>query len=297
MRNLIEKYLPLYSPDGGGGDGADVGADKGGENESAGAADGAAGDKAGAEDVVGSSSASGELYRPKGLPDTMFGETDNETMDKMADTIQGFRKKIDNLPKAPKEISGYEMGEVPEELKEYFDNLKDDPIYDGMRVLALKHGLTTDQFKGFMTDNISEWVDAGLMSGMVNQSDERAALLTKEASWLPGNEQADAINSRMQDNIDWMEKVGPQHGFSAELGEFLIEQLGDRAKGHFAIEAIRKLASGPQPLDLGGGGEGQGALAKLEAREADPRNNPGNTQYNKAYAEETVKMWQTYKPA
>ncbi|MBL4768034.1 MAG: hypothetical protein JKY94_10020, partial [Rhodobacteraceae bacterium] len=131
MINLLERYLPFYDSEGGSGagDGNGDGGDKGGENDSsgAGAAPSVDGGKAGADGVVGSPEASAEIYRPKGVAETMFGKTNEETIDKMATTINGYRNKENSKPGVPSEIGDYKIGDVPDDLKTYFGNLENDP--------------------------------------------------------------------------------------------------------------------------------------------------------------------------
>ena len=294
MRSILQKYFPLYAPEGGDGAGSGAGAaNTGGGGEGAGADVSGAEAAGGAAAAPGANGAAAELYRPNGIAETMFGKTDHETIDKMATSLNGYRNKLDNLPKAPKDFNDYTFGEnSPEHLKTYLGNLEKDPIWDGIRVNAMKHNFSTDQFSGFVTDTISEWAEAGMLAEVVNDDEERAALLPVEAQYLTPDEKASAINERMQDNYDWLERVGPQHGITEEMGEFLIENIGDRAKGHQAIEVIRKMADGVRPLMGGGDVGGKDLPTTLATREADPRNNPGSQKYSQSYAEETRRMWQ-----
>lgn len=299
MRDLLSKYTFLRSPDSGAGGGGSAAGGAGGEGGAGGGtppapSNGNAGGEGGSG---GGEPPAPELYRPSGLPETMFGTTNNETMDKMATTIAGYRERDSNAPKAPKDAGEYLMGDMSDDIKPYFDNLKGDPVYEGMQAAALKNGLMVDQFNGFVTDNMTAWAEAGLLSPIVDVEAERKELIPDHAQFMTPDEQALAIDARMKDNIDWVENVGIQKGLDKEMGEFLIENLGDSAKGHKFLEMFRSLADKSfNPLAGGGGGEGGDIKAQLAAREGDPRNNPRSPQYLESFAIETSNLFNKAYP-
>lgn len=293
MNGLLNKYLPVRNAEGAGSGGGDGGENKGGEGQSQGTAQ----DTGGKADAGGKANDGGKAgdggvqpYRVDGIPETMFGSTNEETIDKMAKTINGYRTK-EGKKETVKEAAEYVLGEMPDNIKPYLSNLETDPVFATTQAAALKHGLSKDAFAGFVTDVVSEWVEAGILGDVVDVKAERQALLPAESQYLSPDEQSQAINSRMQDNFDWLAKVGPMKGISAEMAEYMQDTLGDRAMGHQVIELVRKMAdTRPQPL-FGGSGGGGDVRQELSSREQDPRNDPSSPKYDPKFRAATDAMW------
>jgi len=276
MRNLLEKYLPLFELEGGISSG---GADDPG---------GAGGQQA---EVAGVVSPAGEVYKPKGVSDSFFGETNEQTIDNMAASLQTYREKASANP-VPKESSGYELGEVSGDLKPFLDNLADDPAFEAAKSMALKNELSTSQFSGFITDVVGEWFQAGLFSDVVDAEKERMELVPDHANLANPQDQSIAIDARINDNIDWVETALVGKGMAKEDAEFLTGALADRAAGHRSIEFLRNLIDGASSQPLGGGGSSDTSIRdQLIAREQDPRNDPKNPKYQPGYAAQTLEMW------
>ncbi|MEM7067927.1 MAG: hypothetical protein AAF478_03510 [Pseudomonadota bacterium] len=276
MRDLLDRYSPVRNTDDNSGGGT-------GEDNNSG---GGTGDH--------NNSGGTTLYRPEGVPETMFGETNEETIDKMVSTINGFRSKDNNRPKAPETIDGYALDEatIPDEIKPFLQNLESDPVWDSIRVKALESEITSDQFSSFVQNLVSEWASAGLLEPPLDIAAERKALIPETAQYLSEAEQTTAVDARMKENFDWMESAAAKFGVSEDMAKSVMENLGDTAHGHAFVELFRNMAE-KKANPLLGGGKGDVPLRQdLAQREADPRNDPNSAKYDRSFREETDRMWQ-----
>ena len=69
------------------------------------------------------------------------------------------------------------------------------------------------------------------------------------------------------------------------------DRPADRAAGIEAVQAISRMGRPAGPI-TDGAGASQASAASLDQRFADPRNNPLNPKFDRAFAEETQRMAQ-----
>jgi hypothetical protein len=220
------------------------------------------------------------LYRPEGLPDTMIGKSDRETLDRVAKSFNELRAK-DAQRQAPKEFGEYSIGDVGDHLKPYFGNLEKDPVWDSVRKQALEAGIPVSGFQKFVSGLVGEFHEAGLLADVVDAEAERSAMLPDAAKHLTPEEQKNAINARIQGNIDFVEKVLVERGLPKDVAEYAVTALGDRAAGQKFFEFVSQALTGSQVNPLTAGGNAQG----VEIDYSGPEWNPNHPQYNREKAE------------
>ena len=128
----------------GAGDGTGFGAGVGSGSGSPAAGAGAAGGQ-----PNGGSGDGPSPYRPEGLPDHYFGDSDKATIDKLHAAVTGFRKNQGDAGAVPASADAYSF-EPSDTLKPYVAGFDKDPVYAAVRGIAHKAGITDKQFKTFM---------------------------------------------------------------------------------------------------------------------------------------------------
>lgn len=103
-------------------------------------------------------------YRPEGVPENLFGATDQATIDLMAKAIKGFqadKSKAGRLGSAPENADGYtfEATGDDDDLHALLtgDRLKD--VVGHARAAALEAGMSTVQFEKFMRHYAANGID------------------------------------------------------------------------------------------------------------------------------------------
>lgn len=303
MRSMLDRYQPLRAPDAPGGapaaPAAPAAAPAGGTPPAAGPSGG--GDPAqpgggnppaapGAGDPP-APPAAGQPYRPDGLPDTMYGATDRETMDKMANALKGYRQNDATVGKDADAYKTFDFDKLDASLRPHMEGLAKDPIMDAAAKYALDNKMPVPLVQGLIATVYGEAAKAGVFEGFVDVKAERAALLPENAKDMPPAQQEAAIEARLQANEDWVKLITKSeqnpNGMEKNVADHLLLMLMDKAEGNQALEFFRGRMTGagaPQPV-AGGGGPGAGALTAdgLRARQALPQNNPGPQFDQKSY--------------
>lgn len=285
-RNLA--FMPLLAPDNGTGSEPSGGAapPAGGASPQPGAAGGG--------QPSGEGGATGP-YRPDGLPDHLFGTSERETLDKVWGAYRPARDEIakfGELGKLPKDETGYSF-EPSEKVKPYLADIEKDPVMKVVREAALKSGIRDKQFTPFIGTIMEAMIDGDMVQPPVDLDAERAALLPAEAKGLDEAGQKAAVDKRVRDNharLDLFKARG--------LDEKAAEALGlnlDTAAGNKAIEWIAEATRTPQPT-TGGNPTGGTTHEQVKARLADPRGKVGHSKYEKSFADETDRMYQSLYP-
>lgn len=292
---MFENYLKYYSiaraPEGAGGGTADPPAaggspPPGGTQEKPAAGGKDAGNPPAGE--KGSASAAPEgPYRPEGLPETIFGKDDRETIDKLAAALNGYRQK-DSKRDVPKDVKEYATFEnIDEKLKPFVEGFKDDPVFAKISETALASEVPKGALQNMVTALLKGYQEAGILEEPIDPKVERAALLPDAAKTLPQAEQDKAIDKRMNDNFAYLRSLenrgGADKGLGKKEAEYLITMLGDSAYGHRAIEFFRsqiERADEARPAGGGAGNSAQNERAALKAELAKPENQAGHPKFN-----------------
>ncbi|RXT29365.1 hypothetical protein B5P46_11835 [Rhizobium leguminosarum] len=232
----------------------------------------------------------GDLYKPAGLADHYLGASNNETIDKMAKALDGYRAR-DAANNVPDKIEAYsDFGSsLPPEIAPHVETLKGDPLYARMAEFALEHKLPAPVYQGLVKNFLAVSQEMGLLEPPVDAAAEKAALVPETARHLPPAEQTVAREKRMNENnafIDAAVKADPtkEGGIDKDTAEFAKAMLGDTARGHQFIEWVKSIAGGgPQQVYMGGNAPNAGdPKAELRAREALPENTWGHQKFDKA---------------
>lgn len=294
MRNLLSRIV-FNAPDGGGG-----GAPGGGSEPPA----GGAGDppasppaggnappppSAGAPPAGAGDPPAGDFYKPEGLPDHLLGKDQNETMDKLANALKGYRERDTNngVPETPEAYADFK-GEISETVKPHLETLTKDPLFSRVSDKALEMKLSVPQYQALVQEFMSVSAEMGLLEPVVDEKAERAALVPEAAKHLTPAEQQQAVEKRMNDNyafLDAMVARGAEGGgLSKDDAEFAKAMLGDSAKGHRFFEWLRNSTGGGAgtggPRMEGPAPGGNDPRKELARRAALPENTWGNPKFD-----------------
>lgn len=281
MRDLLNILL-FAADDGGAGGGAGDGGDGG-------AGDGAAAAAVGAGDAgAGDGGDPPAFYRPEGLPDSMLGKDERETMDKMAKALNGYRDR-DAKVKVPEDAGEYFKfaDDQPEEIRPYLAEIaQDEAMAKPMADFLKAEKIPVDIFQKIAGKFLGISAEMGLMEPPVDVAAERSALLPDTAKHLPEAEQKKAIDARMNENFSYVDGLVEKGGLDKDAAEYAKAMLGDSAKGHQFFEFMQKTmgrngGGGPAMSDLGGQDQ-TSARARLQAELAKPENQPSHPKFNKA---------------
>lgn len=298
MKHLLEKYLPLRNADGGGAGGGAGGA---GGDGNAGGAGGAGGGNGGGNAAGGGAGAGGAdagagataPYRPQGVAETLFGDDDKGTIDKMVTALNGYRTR-DAERGVPENVEAYnfDAAKLTTDLKldakvtPYLAELGKDPLYKAVSDVAFAEKVPPATLNKLVGTLYAEAVKTGIMEPLVDAAAERAKLLPEAAKNLPKDKQDAAIEARMQANEDWIKLLTkPGADGKAQLdkavGDHVLMMLADRAEGHQFLEFMRNsMTGGDRANPLGGGGgqsaTGQSQREQLRERAQAPEVTPGH---------------------
>lgn len=284
MKDLLARYLAVFAPDEGGAGGA--------PSASAPAApgDGAAPPAAPPPGQGEPPPAAGGPYRPQGMPETMFGKDDRETIDKMGQALNGYRQK-DASRDVPADPAGYlnldgvKNFQLDDAYKPHFEALKGDPSAAAMLEALHKGGVSRDVALQAWQAGIKAMSDAGMLEAPLDVAAERTKLLPETARNLPKDQQDAAIDARMQANEDFIKLMTTQ-GLAKDVGEYAQLMLMDSALGNQFFEFVSGKLMGMDRANPMAGQSGQASggntRAQLTERAALPENTIGNLKFNQA---------------
>lgn len=295
MKNLLARYSALFAPEDGGGQGGNqaVSGDAAGQGNAAGAASaaGAGGDQASGAAGQGDTAGQGGPYRPQGLPETMFGKDDRETIDKMGQALNGYRQK-DASRDVPADPAGYlnldgvKNFQLDDAYKPHFEALKDDPAAAAMFDALHKGGVPRDVALTAWQAGIKAMSEAGMLEAPLDVAAERGKLLPDTARNLPKDQQDAAIDARMQANEDFIKLMTTQ-GLDKDVGDYAQMMLMDSAAGNKFFEFVAGKLMGTDRANPMAGQGGKGGAAgnrreQLRAEMAKPEMQVGHPSFDKA---------------
>lgn len=261
---------------GGGESGAQSGQQQGGNQGGAGGEGGNGGQDGGAQSGA-------QPYFPTGLSDNFKGASDRETIDKMAQGLETYRKKAGDVPA---DATGYrDFGEIAPEVKQYYDSVENDELFAQLAERAHGRKMPKSEFQAVVKDFFELAAEHNLLEPAIDPKAEIAALVPEGAKHLPEAEQRAAVDKRMNDNIAWVNGLKAQ-GLEAESAEYMTLMLADSAKGHKALEWFRGRMEGTHRAGPGGGsgdggGSGGGRLEQVKAQLNDPKHIPGRPGFDR----------------
>jgi hypothetical protein len=235
------------------------------------AAAAAAADRAGqARQETGDAAAT--QYWPEGLDPQYRGKDLNDTLDKLAAGLKGYRER-DATRDVPETADGYANLEnlkdvtIEPQNVPYVEALRDDPAFKAMSAAMHRHGLGRTAALDIYQAGLNAMAEAGMLEPAVDTKAEMAALVPESARNASEQEQRQQASRRMQENFDFMALMKQNGGLDAEVASYAEAMLGDAAKGHRFIEWVRGKvqggkAEGGAPGDVAGrsGGDTRGSL-------------------------------------
>lgn len=230
------------------------------------------------------------LYRPQGLPDHLFGQSDTETLDKVTKAYLGAREAIGKAGSPPEKADAYTFtwSDKVKGLGTIADN---DPAIAAFRDIALEHGYTQQQI-----DAIPKFFETMIDKGIVEQpADPKALLMELAPDGFRGDDAAREAegSKRLLTAENWIRQLAPASGFDDAMKEELRLLTTSKA-GVRVVETLMK--GGMNPSVSPGGAAAADGISKesLEARIADPRNDVSHPKYNEAYATETQRQFKAF---
>ena len=175
---MLGLQQPVFSPAGEDGDGdgdGDKGNDDGGESIMDKATDKQDGDDNDGDKGDNSDDNDGDSgpYRPDGLPDHLYGESDKETLDSLAKAYKGARdqianRKTDSDGKVPDNIDGYKIEAKGDDdtIAAELNSKESQPIMDAFKTAALEVGMGEKQFSTFIRKGTELAAEAGIPIGI-----------------------------------------------------------------------------------------------------------------------------------
>lgn len=294
MFTIEDQFALLMSadgadPDGGAGGGAAAGdgASSHGQQDGGAGGDGGASPSAGGEGGdAPAAPAAGTPYRPEGVPETMLGDDDRGTIDKMAATIKGYRDKEGRV-EIPKDAAGYadfSKADVADELKDYVGQLADDPIYKALSDKALESKWDPAIVQQVTLTALDAAQRGGLLTDMIDESAEQAALVPESLKDAPEAKRTEAAKARVDAAEDFINLQIQNKTLPKEVGEHAAKMLLDTADGVKFLESYMQAVTGGQganPVTTGQGGGGDTRDA-LKAEMAKPEMQPSHPRFDKA---------------
>lgn len=223
----------------------------------------------------------GAWSAPEGLPSEFSGASADEALGKLLGgytdlntRFGGMREKLSKMPSAPEKAEMYTF-EPAENLKPYFGDLSQDKYFEAAKSAAHKHGLSQDQFAGFVSDIYSPLVEQGLISAPFDPAAELKSFSTATGMDNKATHEALTANETFANGLTAQLKDVPE-SMKNDVGA-LLAGLTDTAAGNVLLRALSgRLAE--NGIRIGGEGGQQGDLTAddLKKLDADPRIDPRN---------------------
>ena len=300
MKSLLERYLPVRSPDdpsGGGPPAPAPAAPAPGDQPPAPPAPPAPSPAPGPAEPP----AAGQPYRPQGLPDTMFGKDDRETMDKMANALTGYRQRDSAAPDKIEAYSNFEVDKLPEAIRPHIEAATKDPFFGVAAKIALAHKVPVPVLQEITAGIYAHAAETGLLEAAIDPVAERAALLPEAAKSLPKAQQDAAIEARITENENFIKllmKPGEdgRSKLDPKVGENALLMLMDTAQGNQFLEFVRgQMTGADRAQPFGGQGDlpaASGARDAVRAQLAAPEMNPQHPKFDRAKHDDLDRQYQ-----
>ncbi len=268
MRYPLNRFLPVFNvADAGGGAGdGHGGADNGGTGDGGG---------------------NGGWAPPQGLPAEFAGTSADETLGKLLggysdlnNRFGGLREKLSKMPAAPEKPDLYTF-EPGDNLKPFFGDLAKNPAFDSARNAAHKHGLSQEQFAGFIADVYAPLAEQGVLAQPFDPVNEIKGFQTATGLDAKGTQEALIAAETFAKGLTGQLKDVPD-ALKADVEAHLMS-LTDTAAGNVLLRALAgRLSENGIRIAGDPGGQGELTAADLAKLDADPRIDPRNREHKDA---------------
>ncbi|MBE2191872.1 MAG: hypothetical protein IAE63_06805 [Alphaproteobacteria bacterium] len=229
-------------------------------------------------------------YRPEGLPDHLYGESEKDIIDKLFKGYKGARDELSKSGKSqvPEKADDYKL-DLPEDLaKSVLRPGEDgkDPMFEAMRLAAHKHGIPADKALAWVSDF---YTAAAELSNAQGDGQSDADFDYKK---LGGADKAKPIVDGVVAAMNGLLSRGVLE--QSDVDELYLYTLHSEG-----VTALRKLieATGDKiiPAKSESGGDGKTVNeAVLKQRVSDPRYRHGSKDFDQAFYDETTKMFEEF---
>ncbi|MCE7026422.1 hypothetical protein [Jiella avicenniae] len=246
------------------------------------------------EPIGGADGAQPSLHKPEGVPDHLFGQNDQETIDKIWNAYKGAREALGKQSKAPDKPEAYQPFAWSDKVKANLSIAEDDEAATLFRSIAHKHGMNDENMKA-----VPEFFEALIEKGVIEPPhDTRAEMRALAPQGFAGSDEAKEAKGaeRVAAADRWIAQLSSQRGFDDGM-KTEMRLLTTTAAGVKVIESFMTSGMGGS-VNPGGqtGGEPTITKAVLDARIADPRNDIMGDKYDPAFAQETDAMFKKFYP-
>lgn len=228
-----------------------------------------------------------DAYRPEGLPDHLFGGSNNETIDRLWKAFDGYRKAEGDRGAVPEKPEGYGF-DASDKLKPFVQHFDQDPVYGAVRGIAHKAGITDKQFAAFLPAVLEHFVDGGLVEAPIDAKAQLRSLAPQEAAALSDAEKEQAAGKRVQNNTAWVDAAKADKSMPDDVADFLAAGLASDPRAHHTVEWLRNQSREPSPALSGGGSPGSVGEADFDAHLNKPEADPSHAGYRQWLTEKTA---------
>lgn len=247
--------------------------------------------------IGGADGGQADIYKPEGLDQSLIGQTDRETIDKIVNRMTGLRtelaKKGQDAPAIPEKPDGYQWN-WSDGVKAAGGIATDDKAVAAFAQIAHEHGFTQQQI-----DAVPKFFDKMIEAGVIEKPLDPNKLLEDLA---PPTFRGSADDKRQKGAErlgvveNWVKALPEAAGFDAQMkdelrlltmspaGVRILERMMNGAAAQtFAVQPGNQ----PQPV----------TQRTLDARISDPRNDAMGPKFDPAFAEETREMFKKLYPS
>lgn len=218
---------------------------------------------------------------PQGLPSEFAGSNADETLGKLLtgytdlnNRFGGMRDKLSKMPAAPEKPDMYTF-EPGDNLKPFFGDIAQDPAFASARNAAHKHGLSQEQFAGFISDVYSPLVEQGVLAAPFNPATELKTFQSATGLDQRATQEALVATETFAKGLINQLKDVPET-LKNDVSAMLLG-MTDTAAGNVLLRALSgRLSENGIRVEGNGGGEGALTADDLKKLDSDPRIDPRN---------------------
>ncbi|MEY9718793.1 hypothetical protein [Sinorhizobium fredii] len=218
---------------------------------------------------------------PQGLPSEFAGTSADETLGKLLGGYSdlntrfgGLREKLSKMPAAPEKPDLYTF-DPGDNLKPFFGDLAQNPAFASARNAAHKHGLSQEQFAGFIGDVYGPLAEQGILAKPFDPISEVKGFQTATGLDAKGTQEALIAAETFAKGLTGQLKDVPE-ALKADVEAHLMS-LTDTAAGNVLLRALSgRLGENGIRISGDGGGQGELSATDLKKLDTDPRIDPRN---------------------